>query len=523
MGKCDLLNELTVKIEYDGSFASGCVYNSSKLNNSTYIFTAKHTFATDKNFENEELKVQTIEKQDIELNKIKISRHISRSKWDRDFKVLDIFLADDEVDFAIIKMNKKNTKNNLKIMYAKADTAYEVSIFGYPKRLFKNESSPAQILNGNITYVSSYGEIEFEIEKKLDTFEDAAKGGMDSFSGSGIFRCIGDQVYLLGIYTKLKEIQNTYGALMGESISCVKDIRDIKDAINLNLIYEEEYVNNKEKFFDLSDWEKECLLNSPKWVNIDSSNYIINIVKKHFVAQDNNNILYIVGNSGTGKTRTVLEACRSDDKFKKVMYFRTYDSTVDVLTELKDSNERFYIVIDDICTDEWRKLNGIIKNKFNMRVVSIGVSPKNKIPEDLGIIFKKNPDNYEIKDILENNSTGLNKELINKIIELSESDLRFALLIKDVFMKERNISVLNINEFSNKYTSIESIYNRIIGQYNPFLNNESKFKDIYSKLCILIETGFNGTYKREMSLLNKYFNINQSDSGLTPSFWTRAN
>jgi hypothetical protein len=511
MSKINDLKEFTIKIEYNERYGSGCIYNAPN-SDYTYIFTAKHCFADVQNIINDEIVIESIKKEDINGDNIHISRHISRSKWDCDFKVKDIFLAEDDIDVAIIVISKKDISADLKLMKVKANGKYDVSIYGYPEKLFDNKKYPTQHIGGYMVEVDNInGEFQFNIEECLDTFNCEAKTAIDAFSGCGVFREVVNQIYLVGIYNEVKVIDVAYNTLIGQDVSNFEKIINENNLAKLDIIYQEEHVSNIDKFISLNKWEKASLCDLSKWVDINSSRQIIETVKEHFNSDNNENILYIIGDSGIGKTRAVLEACKSNEIYKDVKYFEKY-KTVDnkFLEELKISQSKSYIVIDDVTLEEWEEVNKYWEKNCNMRMVLIGVLPKNKRTISSGICYKDSPDKKEVKQILENNCE-LGEELINQIINLSDNDLRLALLIKDTFIKGNDISLLSSNDFNNRYTDLKSIYNRIIEQYKDEFDDVREFKKIYSKLCIFIEIGLKGNSKNELEVLKEHFNIDSYD------------
>lgn len=510
MSKESVLNKVTVKIKYKGRIGSGSIYNIAGAKY-TYIFTAKHCLASDENEVGEKIEIESINKDDIDINSIEISKHIGRKKWDNSFKVVDVFLAEEDIDLAVILIEKLELDVSISIMKPEGLERYDVVIYGYPKRL-ENSPLPKQLLDARLNIVYEYDQIELEI-KNLDTFEAGAKEFLNSLSGAPIFREVDNELYLIGIYTQVKDIQVAYGALLGESIIGISDIINNNFLEKFNIEYSEKQVNSNGKYVTLKEWEFINKVNLSPWVELESSIEIINQVHNHFDSWQKENILYIIGESGSGKTRSVLEACKLKDEYKKVMYFEKYENMDDkFFNNIKEDRvNKFYIVIDDVSANEWEKINILIEGYSNIRIIAIGVIGKNRGICSNGLIYKQAPSKEEIKLLLKRNNESLNDENIDKIISLSESDLRLVLLIKDIFMRDRNISFSEIQNINNKYTSLKSIYERILMQYKYELGDIESFKKIYAKLCILIDIGYKGKYRHELEIIQEYFNLSNGE------------
>lgn len=98
-----------------------------------------------------------------------------------------------------------------------------VSIAGFP-RAMENPQSRIKRYPLDARVVSLPGEniIELNSERSMDTFTQDAKDIMSSYSGSGIFKKVEDEVFLCGIIIELSSPGGAFGAISGVSRDCMQ-------------------------------------------------------------------------------------------------------------------------------------------------------------------------------------------------------------------------------------------------------------------------------------------------------------
>lgn len=491
----EIYRSITVKIECNGMSGSGCLYQPDS-DEYSYVFTAKHCLEGKEGQE----KLFTIED-------IKISIHERRKIWKSDFKVLDFKLAEDGIDLAVIVIEKFNMKYSPKICRLRDNISQDIKIYGYPKAIEK-ELIPTQILTGEFIQ-NIEGVVEFKTNDNIHTYADDAKKYLDGFSGCGIFVEVDNELILTSIYTSVKNQDVAYSVLIGECISEIDNLLETSGLKKLTEYTPEYKINLSKRYKDLTEWEKLVTLNSDNWVETENNRELIEYIKTHLKENNENNLLHIIGKSGSGKTRTAFQACYEDNELKHVMYFEKYGEVKEELKNYIKTNKtnRYILVIDDVSLDEWQMLDREFISYNNIRIISIGVVQSSDLQDRIGVKVNKSPSDEDMKLIINSNSDINDEEIIEYIVNLSKNDLRLAIMFKDIIKKDNDKSTLNKDYMVNRFISVESIFNRIIEQYSSKIENISEFKEIYMKLCMFIDIGYKNEFRNELESIERYFNI----------------
>lgn len=511
MNLYEIYKEITVKITYLEQQGSGWMYNppDSKY---TYVFTAKHCFSSDElNGTGNELKLDTIKKEDIDINNIKLDRFISRKVgWEKQdkYKVKDIFFAQGLIDIALLIIERIELPGNIKLLSLTKEIDKKIFIYGYPNAI-KTLSKPTKKLDD-----FTINEIEEDCIElthvNLDSFNYSSKDVMDSFSGSGLFICDENQfqIYAIGIFTGLSAQDGVYNHYVGESIESIRDIINEYQLENINIV-DGDFIQYSPYYLNIEQWANSNQeFYKRNWVNIESAESFIESIIMHFEDDSSNNIRYVVGPSGSGKTRTVYEACNRYTNKNSIMYFEKYSSDVrNILTSLRYTEKKYYIVIDEVDVEAYQEIN----RKFslnNLRIILIGVAKEYQEFNDSSISYKTPPTDVEVQEIIRGNSTNLDSDQIKRITLLSKSDLRLAFLIQYIWQKDGEVSIGEKNGIT-RYTSLGQIFEKIINQYNHIIGDKNKFKEDYSRLCTLLDIGFRDYEEKELQLLSDYYKIDK--------------
>lgn len=496
---------LTVKVQYFNNFGSGFIYNPPNEAYS-YIITAKHCLR-----KTEETDVEDIRKEDIEKDNIIIWKARKRGKVERLSEILDVFLHKDSfIDIAILKIERIEGIENAKFMTPSSKGKYKVYVNGYPFKI-RNTKTPLKSVKSELRDLDD-GELELRVIDTLDSFNSEPLEAIKGLSGGPIFRIFDDNIFIIGIQTRVNDDEMSFRDIYGESLSEIIELMKYNNLICLEYIYTEEQLSISNEYINLEKWEERSNRNISNWVDIESSNKIIESVKNHFMSDNENNILYIVGASGTGKSRAVLEACLRNKWFDKVIYFEKYTKEcLEHISKLKSSSSKFYIIIDDVFPEDWETINREFLGKYNhLRIINIGVQIGSTRVYEENIISKEKASKEEIEELLIKNKI-INKDIIDKIISLSEYDLRLVILLKDFFSSE-NIENINYGNMGNQFTSIGSIFKRILELYKDEIGDIDKFKEIYSKFCLFMDIGIKGEYSKELKILCEILNIEEIDA-----------
>lgn len=198
-------DNVVVKIKYDGSDGSGVLFQTDDYS-FTYLITAWHCLNSTKTINSE---VLAISKQEAGI----------MSEFD--ISIQD-YLVIPHKDIVIIKVDYipavlLNFASNLMV-------GDDVQITGFPVAMDNAASKVKRYpLGVSIVSLPNENDIVMESKQSLDTYCNSPKEVVSSYSGSGIFRVMDDEIYLCGIVTELGEPDGAFGALNGISIESLQN------------------------------------------------------------------------------------------------------------------------------------------------------------------------------------------------------------------------------------------------------------------------------------------------------------
>lgn len=199
--------ELAVRIHCIQSKGSGCLFQPATTEYS-YVITAKHCL------EGTDEIPQTFEKTDIE-----IFTYNSGTK----LTVLDYYLHR-EHDLAVIKVEYIDEIPGTLITIPRDSKT--VGLYGFPDIL--DVADTAEIghhLKCTINFIyRDQNLIEFTPNSDVSNLIDSINKTLVGFSGSGIYYESNSNLYLIGIFTQLKEENGAFNGLWGYDISSINQI-----------------------------------------------------------------------------------------------------------------------------------------------------------------------------------------------------------------------------------------------------------------------------------------------------------
>ncbi|MEK4713320.1 trypsin-like peptidase domain-containing protein [Sporosarcina sp. FSL K6-5500] len=485
-----IYENIAVKIKCIGEEGSGLLF---KIPSQDYahVFTAKHCL------EGTLEEAQSFSKANIEILRLE------NGEWNS-IEVIDYKLHD-EADLALIIV--KSPENLEEILLAEKNYRENVTIYGFPQHT-RSHRNPAESFDANLLKEQS-NIIELKTEYDLSTFDRGAATYLPGFSGSGVFIETTDRkIALVGIFTEIKDRQVAYRTLNAESIEQFNEIIASTEYQQLPML-KPDYILKKvfphAKF--LSEWKKDERLNSTEWIDSERNRLLINDIHHHFFNNDEINILHLVGRSGIGKTRSTLQACSEKEELSNVLYFNSYVSFIESVNKyIFDPYKRYHFVIDDITINEWESLNRMF-SLSNIRVITLGVSPEHKIRAIEGLRIIEQPSDEDIISLIQSVNPFIDPLGRENISRLCDKDLRLLILLLNTYHREQSLtSMLHVGD---RFSSIDSTLDRILHQFASELGDINEFKKYYSKLCLLIDIGIAGEYKKEIIYLSDYFGLNQ--------------
>ena len=224
--------ELAVSIKCIDSGGSGSLFQPF-TNEYTYVITAKHCLeGTDDT------------PQFFEITDIKIFSEIRGIE----LTVLDCYLHDDEdIDLAVIKV--QYIEDVPKTLTTTPKDNSSLGLYGFPNILESDEAT-AKLGNyleckSSFNYPDKYI-IEFRPEVPISNITNNTRKTMGGYSGSGIYLELNNSLYLVGIFTELKEKDGAFQGLWGFNVTAINQIL-YKESLAL-LIPEE--ILNFEKYIN---------------------------------------------------------------------------------------------------------------------------------------------------------------------------------------------------------------------------------------------------------------------------------
>jgi hypothetical protein len=464
----------------------------------TYVLTAKHclegTINQHQTYVNEDIKVKRLE---------------SDGRW-TEFEVLDHKVHGD-ADLAVIVLKRCDGFEFLDIV--EKEYRSQVTVYGYPKALEGQPDNPREREEGEVVRVEP-NRFEFQINTPPGTFDHGDDYYLSGLSGSGIFiETYDHKIALTGIFIGMKEKRGAYRTHVGESIGAFNSLLAdnkmpaLAESVPMYMIK-----RIPVKYMYLSEWSREKRLNGSPWFEFERSAALIEEIQAHMLGSDELSVLNVVGRSGVGKTRSVLQACLQASHLHVVLYFESFNAlTYEVKVMMKDSNSPFKIVVDDVTLEEWEQLNNEFGNySSRIRIVTIGVVPENKLSSRLGIRPIIPPTDDDVVALMQRIDPTLLTETCKILIGLCEKDLRLVLLLLSANLT--NVENLGpIHQIATPLYSVDSLMNRVLKQFQDEIGDIDRFKEIYTYLCLFIDIGIKESYRNELEYLSSYFHCDIHD------------
>jgi hypothetical protein len=201
--------ELAVKIDCINSKGSGCLFQPFTKEFS-YVITAKHCL------EGTDVVPQHFEKKDINIF---LNRNGTRTK----LTVLDYYLHKKH-DLAVIKVEYIDGIPSTLITIPKVNEP--IGLYGFPDILEVGDTAGiGHLLKCTVNYIYlDKSIIEFKPNSDVSNIMNGVNETIVGFSGSGIYFEKNNDLYLIGIFTQLKEEEGAFNGLWGYDISSINEI-----------------------------------------------------------------------------------------------------------------------------------------------------------------------------------------------------------------------------------------------------------------------------------------------------------
>jgi hypothetical protein len=202
--------ELAVRIKCIDSKGSGCLFQPDTTEYS-YVITAKHCLEG-----NDDDPQQFIE------DDIEIYRNVNGERTQ--LKVLKFYLHNTH-DLAVIKV--EFIDGLIGTLTTTPKDGKSVGIYGFP-HLLDVTSDTAELghcLKCTVNFIyPDKNIIEFTPNSNISNYKDSVNSTLVGFSGSGIFLETNEDLYLVGIFTQLKEENGGFEGLWGYDVSSINKV-----------------------------------------------------------------------------------------------------------------------------------------------------------------------------------------------------------------------------------------------------------------------------------------------------------
>jgi hypothetical protein len=250
----------------------------------------------------------------------------------------------------------------------------------------------------------------------------------------------------------------------------------------------------------LGQWGRELELGGG-WVEFGGRGDVVRRVAEHLLGKKPPNVLHIAGLSGTGKTRTVFEACSREPELKGVFYIEQFERVGRPLYRyLEEEGRRVYLVIDEtplIQVDAIASRLGEFADR--LRVVTIGPAVRQAaISRDDTIVLPEPDTDAGVFEVIRSAGPSLSEEVLRSIASQSAHDLRLALLL--VHASQR------LPEFrGTTVVGIDGVWQRLMGLFAAEIGNPHEFRRFYEVLTASIDVGMADDVDGEILALAQHF------------------
>lgn len=391
-------------------------------------------------------------------------------------------------------------------------------IIGYP---LKNETARSAIpaeFNSN----SASGKIDLNLPC-LDSDTINRYKEIVGISGSGCYEVIGNTIKFIGIENKALNKFVSFKELHCVPLSTINQVLIKNKRIQLPKPTPS-YITERIGRYSLAIDE----LNKPefenRWVELNITSIVKERVHSHFTSREGNLALFICGLSGIGKTRNVLNACKTSG-YENTLYYENFSKLKSELEYLINhatyNSEAFNIIVDEATIENWQEINRSFYNYAEyFRFILIGTMPKNQNLRYENICNLCSNTEKDIVRVIESEYPTFNQEEIQAIYKLSYNDLRLAILISRLYNKEKkcNMSMSTSILYSQStglydmFNSAEAILSKTISSNS---NNKPVGVDInlyFYRLSLFVDIGFRNRALEEIDNLAKYFDEQNSSN-----------
>ena len=472
------LKKIIGSIYADGSFSGSAVFLHSANKSTDYCITAYHCIFDESGRQSSF---------SIKLDNINLSSDNFEPP-----------VFDAQRDILILKLNVKMDYPDIQSIVPVYDNAYR--LIGYPNILQGNIDTEQISLTARF---NSSDNNKYRFNMNDLPGNDKIKS-VEGVSGGGFFEENSNGFYFIGIENEALNDNADFNLL-----SCLpkSEIDNFIREHNMEPLSESvpRYALNHTVVSEaLSNKTLKSTL-----VKNSNINTVNNRIRQYYLDYSSTG-LFICGQSGIGKTRSVLEACAEIDKF--AVYFAE-EPAIEDLKQLCTQIENHIIVVDESNADFLSDVNNKILSNSKAKIIVIGTIRNSTFTDYSDNVLRLTiPDANDVVSVIKASYTSFDEDEYNEIFKLSRSDLRLALLIADIYSHDKCVlSSHPSSQLKNDYNSAEKILKKRFKMLDGLTINSEKIYSIFQRLSVFIDIGFTQTRQGEIQSIASFWNDDVND------------
>ena len=255
----------------------------------------------------------------------------------------------------------------------------------------------------------------------------------------------------------------------------------------------------------LRQWEREDPFGfSVEWVDFADRDKLRDQLRQHLLGRGGPNVLHLAGLSGTGKTRTVLEACRSEAALHGILYVAPFNALSEELYRYLEAPGRQACVVVDEMPLQKREafVDRVGEYADRLRFVTIGPSRRDERERlDLKLYVLSEPAlQAGVLEIVRRAGAGLPDPVLASIATCSAHDLRLAILLARATRQ-------NAQYRENPVRNSDDVWERVTWLFRDHLGDTNAFRRLYEVLTTSIDVGCRDPHRAELDYVAGHFGV----------------
>jgi hypothetical protein len=259
--------------------------------------------------------------------------------------------------------------------------------------------------------------------------------------------------------------------------------------------------------FTLNRWARESDDLATPWVEFDDRVTLKKRIQMHLLDTKGPAALHITGLSGTGKTRTAIEACLDHDELRNVLYIPGLNADAGAFLRQIDAPGRSTrLLIDEVPLDRvWPLHHQFEDRAAHVRLVTIGPASQRdlRMPHSDSLCIVPQPSNSMATFVRAIDPT-LPPDVQASIAHYSGHDLRLALLL---LRSARQFPQFHQHPISD----VRGVFERVMALFATDLKRLPSFERLYAALTSAVDIGRASEFRSELQFLAGHFGVNVVD------------